>query len=165
MQDLRLFKFSHLMLAEATAFQHLFPGVPFISGRRTIRGQATAMAINTVRRRTYCGEVYPHSLFLQQAVDLHPEVTGLIALTDLLAEALMHCTVEELAHFSHLNGDAGDLDHGDLENAQGVCTPMGTEVKAYIRSRPATKYFTTREAGLARWHWACRHEVIDGAGG
>lgn len=146
----------------AAALQAAHPTVTYLSGRRDLEAQAHAMACNVVTDRQFIYRTYKHAAVLQSAVDLHPEAKTVAQLTDVLHDALLALNSVELAQVSdHLTGDAVDL--LPMEDADGHLTPEGQAVVGWIHSCASTTWFTTREAGLVRWHWSVKASVASSA--
>lgn len=133
------------------------PSVVYISGRRDLKGQAHAMAVNVVTNRIWIAQTYTHAAALQTAVDLHPQATTVAELERLLLQTLATLNPYELDAVSdHFRGNAVDLhamEEGD------VLTECGKRVADWIRQCPDTKWFTMREGGKVRWHWAVRESA------
>jgi hypothetical protein len=124
-----------------------FPDIKFTSGRRSLEGQAHAMASNVVKNRQWIGETYAKSTAstkCQKWVDDHPEAKTQKAITEGLTGVLKSLTDDDLAHLSkHLAGEAFDV--------QPV-TKNAAAIKKAIRKLPGLGKFLDKEGGLVRWH-------------
>jgi len=139
----------------ATELQTLHPSVVYTSGRRDLQQQAHAMACNVVSNRQWISRTYRQAAALQTAVDYHPGSVTVPQLELLLLNTMQRMGPEELARVSdHLSGLAVDL--AAMEDYTGQLTPEGQAVHGWIFACPDTKWFTTREGGLTRWHWSVK---------
>lgn len=122
------------------------PNVQFTSGRRTVKGQADAMASNVIHRRGWIAATYVHTderEMLQSWIDHHPEATTQAAISAGLEAIMDGWTDEQKARVSlHFSGQAFDV--------QPVAN--GDAIKATIRSLPNLRKFLESEGGLLRWH-------------
>lgn len=129
------------------------PSVVYVSGRRNIQAQAHAMACNVVTNRHWIAQTYKHAAALQTALDQHPEATTVAQIEALLARTMASLNPDELDAISdHFRGNAVDLEPMEVH---AVLTEAGSRVAKWIRECPDTKWFTMRESGEVRWHWAC----------
>jgi hypothetical protein len=141
-----------VMELRARELELAFPGlITFTSGRRTLHEQAQAMAVNHVQDpQSYLVRQYIH------ASDFLHALSGLDHYSvDEITEAIYAILVARpfLVSSPHLDGNAVDL--RPMELPTGQPTIHGGEVIEWIRARPETTDFRTREGKLRRWHWAC----------
>lgn len=143
------------MRQAAIELQIAHPSVEYISGRRDLAKQAHAMACNVVTNRHFIARTYKHAAALQTALDVAgPNCKTVGQIEAVLFKTLQAMPEEELAKISdHFTANAVDLQ--PMEEG-GVLTEEGQAVEAWIRAYPGTKWFTMREAGQVRWHWACQ---------
>lgn len=130
-----------------------FPGlIAFISGRRTVHAQASAMASNhLLDPKTYLMNNYMKSAEFLYALREAPTADSIEEVTEVFY-ALMIAD-PTLIRTPHFLGNAVDLRR--MEEANGEPTPSGRQVIAWIKACPDTVDFRTREGKLRRWHWAC----------
>jgi hypothetical protein len=123
-----------------------FPHIVFTSGKRTLAGQAQAMAGNVVKKRDYIQKTYKPSeasKACQQWVDDNPEAKTKAAIAAGLLKTLQGLGEKKAGHISkHLSGDAFDV--------QPV-TKDGAAIKQAMK-KLAGKGFLEKEAGLVIWH-------------
>jgi len=98
--------------AQLTRAAH--PGVVFTSGRRDVRGQARAMAENTIRHGVgWLNSTYKNKEMVQQLEDWMEEHLDQTASSKQLAEGFYQTLVTmqagRLAQFPHCRGDAWDI--------------------------------------------------------
>ena len=122
------------------------PNVQFTSGRRTVAGQANAMASNVIHRRHWIAQTYVPTAerdLLQKWIDENSHAITQAAIAAGL-EAIMHgWTDEQKSRVSlHFSGQAFDV--------QPVAN--GEAIKATIRKLPNLRKFLESEGGLLRWH-------------
>ena len=125
-------------------------GAVFTSGHRDLRGQARAMAQNTVLNRHWIGETYKHGDFAQELVNCHPNWVSEAAIEQGLFEyfhSIVSAEVEQLSHHLRLPCPCMDLQ------------PRFDEVGELIRARiliwqheDIIKQVLWKEGGLDRWH-------------
>lgn len=122
------------------------PTVVFNSGRRTVKGQADAMAPNIVKNRKWIEQTYAQSAqrdALQKWVDDHPEAKTAAAISSGLVPIMDKWTDAERATLSrHFSGQAFDV--------QPVAN--GDAIKKTIRALPNLRKFLEEEGGLVIWH-------------
>lgn len=129
------------------------PDVIFLSGRRDIEAQASAMASNVVLNRHWIADTYVdthEARELQAWVDAHPHAdkdelaAGFVAV-------MTPWTDEQRAKVSkHFSGDAFDV--------RVIQDPgRAVVVKANIRALPGLTKFLDHEGGEARWHAQFAH--------
>lgn len=143
----------------------VFPFVVFTSGRRGLRAQAEAMAHNILAppmNRDWIRQTYRRAAELQTWVDTNPAVMDPEEMADGLEAVLVSMGDDANKVSDHLVGMAVDLKplerlivNVDLSKVW-VETEQGRQVIEWIRAYHGTKYFTTREGGRRRWHWACQ---------
>lgn len=122
-----------------------FPAVVFTSGRRTVSGQASAMAGNIVKNRQWIVQTYASSIerdALQSWVDVHPEARTAPAIAAGLAAIMEGWTDAQRVKLSrHFAGLAFDVQPTSDAN-----------LKAAIRALPHLVKFLESEGGLTIWH-------------
>ena len=122
------------------------PNVQFTSGRRTVKGQADAMAANSVHRRKWIAQTYVPTAerdALQRWIDNNPQAVNQAAISAGLESIMNGWTDEQKMLISrHFSGQAFDV--------QPVAN--GEAIKATIRSLPNLRKFLESEGGLLRWH-------------
>lgn len=147
-----------VMEREASALQQAHPTVQFLSGRRDIPAQAHAMACQVVTNKQWIHKTYLHAAALQTAIDFYTGTWTVDAIADALADVMYGMSTVELDAISdHFDGHAVDI--LPMEFADGLLTPEGQAVVAWIHDCPSTKKLLTREGGKIIWHWACKPEV------
>jgi hypothetical protein len=123
------------------------PTVTFTSGRRDKAGQASAMASNVVKNRTWIQETYATSVAstaCQKWVDDNKDKTTAKDISQGLLGVLNGLTDAQLGALSkHLSGEAFDV--------QPV-TEKADEIKTSIRGLTGLSKFLEMEGGLVRWH-------------
>ncbi len=131
----------------AYALKKAHPSVKFTSGRRDKASQASAMASNVVKKRTWIQNTYVPttvSKACQKWVDDNPAKTTKEDIAAGLLSVLDGFKDSELAVLSkHLSGDAFDVQ------------PVETDaeaIKATIRGLDKLHKFLEKEDGLVRWH-------------
>ena len=131
----------------AYALKKAHPAVKFTSGRRDKASQASAMASNVVKKRTWIEGTYvPTSVSkaCQKWVDDNPDKTTKEEISAGLLSVLNEFTDAQLAVLSkHLSGDAFDV--------QPVETDADA-IKTTIRGLDKLHKFLEKEDGLVRWH-------------
>ena len=153
--NLQAMQLHPVMHRYATELQTLHPSVVYTSGRRDLQQQAHAMACNVVSNRQWISRTYRHAAALQTAVDYHPDSVTVPQIELLLVRTMQQMDPEELAKVSdHLAGLAVDL--APMEDGAGQLTPEGQAVYGWIFRCADTKWVTTREGGLTRWHWSVK---------
>ncbi len=155
---MKLDNLSPVMQERAKELKELFPAVVYTSGSRDRVKQAKAMAANVVTDRRWIRKVYVQAARLQTMVDLHPEAVTVDDLQDLLLDELDSMSDEELAKLSdHFTGNAVDVKPMEVRVGKvSMPTEAGLKVIDWIENCPDTKWFTTREGGMVRWHWATK---------
>jgi len=124
------------------------PWVNFTSGLRSWRGQAHAMAVNTMKNRQFCGQVYKRQPTIQAAIDQSPFIQDVTGLTNLIVEALNLLPIELRNRFAHPAGRAFDIE---------VPFPAWqAPTIAAIQRLSHLQLFLQGEAGLPIWH--CQFE-------
>jgi hypothetical protein len=131
----------------AYALKKAHPSVKFTSGRRDKASQASAMASNVVKKRTWIQNTYVPtnvSKACQKWVDDNPTKTTKEDIAAGLLSVLDEFEDSQLAVLSkHLSGDAFDV--------QPVETDADA-IKATIRGLDKLHKFLEKEDGLVRWH-------------
>ena len=131
----------------ASRIKATHPWVVFTSGRRSLAGQARAMAGNVVNNRQWIVETYVASPIIaaaQQWVDAHPEARTQQAIADGLLGVFQSFPPSEAGRISrHLVGLAFDI--------QPVPSRW-SEIKATIWNLPGMTKFLSKEGGLTIWH-------------
>lgn len=159
MANLTVLKLAPRMLARATELQTAYPTVVYLSGRRDLQSQAHAMACNVVTNRQFIQSTYLHAAVLQTIVDVHPEAKTVPQLEQLFVDAMQALpTVDLMKISSHLTGYAVDL--LPMEDSDGNMTPIGQAVYQWIHDCLDTQTFLVREAGLVRWHWQVKPDIL-----
>jgi hypothetical protein len=129
----------------AQMLQSAHPEFCFTSGRRTILQQAEAMAVNVCKNRKWIEQTYLHAQFLQAVVDQHPEATTVDQVTQVLFDALLPCTPDELDLVSkHFTGHAFD--------GRWVEGPDGEAILATCWSLPGVDKVLTKESNVRLFH-------------
>jgi hypothetical protein len=122
------------------------PEVVFTSGRRTVKGQADAMACNVVHHRKWIEQTYVKTAerdTLQRWIDNHPEAATQITISAGLESIINDWRDEQKGRISlHFCGQAFDVQ--PLVN--------GDAIKKTIKSLPNLRKFLESEGGLVRWH-------------
>lgn len=138
--------------------------IQFTRGYSDLRGQARAMAGNVARNKEWIKQTYTRkerpsyavACLLQEAVYRHAEVDDRGDIERYLYDAL--CAMpnghEISFHTITRNGlpAAEAFDIKPLEDASGMATTIGIQVKKRIRSLKSLDAFLTREGGLSIWH-------------
>jgi len=131
----------------AYALKKAHPSVKFTSGFREKEDQASAMAQNVVKKRTWIGNTYyptKVSEACQKWVDDNPETITQDEIAEGLLSVLNEFTEAQLAGLSkHLSGEAFDV--------QPVETDADA-IKKTIRGLDKLHRFLEKEDGLVRWH-------------
>jgi hypothetical protein len=131
----------------AYALKKAHPSVKFTSGRRDKASQASAMASNVVKKRTWIQNTYVPtnvSKACQKWVDDNPSKTTKEDIAAGLLSVLNEFEDAQLAVLSkHLSGDAFDV--------QPVETDADA-IKTTIRGLDKLHKFLEKEDGLVRWH-------------
>jgi hypothetical protein len=131
----------------AYALKKAHPSVKFTSGRRDKAAQASAMAGNVVKKRTWIQNTYVPtdvSKACQKWVDDNPTKTTKEDIAAGLLSVLNEFEDSQLAVLSkHLSGDAFDV--------QPVETDADA-IKTTIRGLDKLHKFLEKEDGLVRWH-------------
>lgn len=124
------------------------PSVVFTSGRRTVKGQADAIAGNVVANRKYIEETYAASSerdALQNWVDDHPEATTTTAISAGLEGIMNGWSDTQKGKLSrHFSGEAFDV--------KPVSGSSGDAIKTTIKTLPKLRKFLEAEGGLTIWH-------------
>jgi hypothetical protein len=124
------------------------PSVVFMSGRRTVKGQADAMAGNVVANRNYIEETYAASTerdVLQKWVDDHPGATSKSAISTGLEGIMNGWSDAQKRKLSlHFSGEAFDV--------EPVSGSDGDAIKTTIKHLPKLRRFLESEGGLTIWH-------------
>ena len=130
-----------------------FPGlIAFVSGRRTVHAQASAMASNhLLDPKTYLMNNYMNAAEFLYALSQAPGADSIEEVTEVFYNLMM--ADPSLIRTPHFLGNAVDLKR--MEELNGEPTPDGKRVIAWIKACPDTADFRTREGKLRRWHWAC----------
>jgi hypothetical protein len=135
--------------AKAAAYQlkAAHPEISFTSGRRSIAGQAHAMASNIVSsgdRQWIVHVPYAGAGELQKWVDDHPAATTVDAIAAGLKGVLDAMSEEQRGKVSkHLSGDAFDVQPQEKD---------ADKIKADMAALPGVTKFLQQEGGLTRWH-------------
>jgi hypothetical protein len=144
-------------LAVATGLKEQFPSAQIISGRRSLGGQAHAMAKNTLLNPNYIVMTYQWSHVRDACVNYVRDITRpfeLEAMASGLLAVLEGFTDEEIAMLSvHPSGLAFDV--------MPIHEPWGLAVKAYLLEEAIKRggRFLYSEAGLEIWHWQAKTHV------
>jgi hypothetical protein len=122
------------------------PQIVFTSGRRTVKGQADAMACNVVQHRNWIEQTYVETAerdALQKWIDSHPKDTTQLTISAGLESIMNGWTDEQKGRVSlHFSGQPFDV--------QPVVN--GDAIKSTIKSLPNLRKFLESEGGLIRWH-------------
>ena len=122
------------------------PGVVFTSGRRNVEQQASAMAGNVRKNRSWIVQTYkasPERAALQAWIDAHPEAVTKAAIAAGLAEIMSGWSDAQKGGFSrHFSGQAFDVK--PVANGQAIT--------AAIKALPNLRKFLDKEGGLVIWH-------------
>lgn len=137
-------------LEVATHILSRFPRAKLTSGRRDVHDQATAMATNTMKDKTFIRSTYRPSKASELCAAWVEKRTTLNFMDTARAfnVILSHLPDAELAKLSkHLSGDAFDI--------QPIDGPDGDAIKAalYDAAKTHKGKFLEREGNLVRWHW------------
>jgi hypothetical protein len=131
----------------AYALKKAHPSVTFTSGFRTKDDQASAMAQNVVKKRSWIGGTYyptKVSAACQKWVDDNPEKTTQDEIAEGLLSVLNEFTEAQLAGLSkHLSGEAFDVQPVDTD---------ADAIKKTINGLDKLHRFLEKEDGLVRWH-------------
>jgi hypothetical protein len=142
-------------LAAAQELRRVCPWVKFTSGWRSWWSQANAMAVNTTKKRSWCGEVYKKQPEIQDWIDENPDVTEVGPLTLGIYDVLSKLPAEMRVRFAHPAGRAWDLEAPKPEH-------QGPTI-AKIRSLDGLERFLEGEAGLPIWHCQFIENAVPGA--
>ncbi len=137
--------------AEKAAYElkRKHPNIKFTSGRRSLAGQARAMAKNIVKSgdRKWIEKTYSNTSSrrkLQKWVDDNTEATTVSGIAKGLEGILTTLTERQRSYISkHLSGEAFDV-RPVRENAEQIIRD--------INALSGLDRFLTREGGLVRWH-------------
>ena len=143
------------------------PTVIFSSGRRDARGQAHAMAVNTIRYGVgWLGQTYKNQDMVQNLerwMELNLEKTASVNLmTEGFLDTLMTEHAGQLAQFPHCRGDAFDIQCPRFESGQ-IDEDATAKIQRTIESLPVElglQLILTRE-GQARVIHAQFNHVVD----
>jgi hypothetical protein len=132
----------------AYTLKAVHPEVTFLSGRRSVAGQAGAMAANIVETdRDWMSRVYRPSTArdaCQQWIDRNPQAVSEDEIAAGLQAVMVALTPGQLSELSkHLSGEAFDL---------APVSQNAAAIWATIASLPGCTWFTDTEGGLQRWH-------------
>ena len=136
----------------ATRFLAAFPGAVLTSGRRSVAGQASAMASNVVQNQKWIAQTYvpsPAAQACQAWVDAAAScMSGDVISAGLLA-VLSTFSDADLNRLSyHLGGNAFDVQpDGDQAKAAWLQNAV-----AERNAAGGTAKFLAKEGGLTRWH-------------
>jgi hypothetical protein len=145
--DIEALQLSAVARTAAYALKKAHPSIRFTSGRRNKAEQASAMASNVVKNRTWIEETYiasPLRTRCQEWVNDHPEKQTRAEIAEGLTEVFDAATDAELGRLSkHLSGDAFDVQPVTID---------AEAIKKTIRGLPGLGKFLDKEGGLVRWH-------------
>lgn len=116
------------------------PTVVFTSGRRDVRGQARAMAVNTIRYGVgWLGQTYKNQDMvrsLEEWMEQHVDQTASEKLlTEGFYQTLMDTQSGQLAQFPHCRGDAFDIQCPRYESGQ-IDEPATLRIQHTIEMLP-----------------------------
>lgn len=149
----------------------LHPEVYFTSGRRDLRDQARAMAMNAISYgAAWLDDTYKNKRIvacLMTHMEEHPEEcskSNAVQLSESFYSLLTEHFADEYARFPHIRGDAFDIRYPRLKNML-FDEPLAQRIIATIRSLPQfgipLEWATTQEGRLKILHCQFKREPTE----